>query len=179
MLIGQTGVGADWSAGGWTPACFAADFIIAVKTSEEPWGTAPFITDHLHRKLLQPSNERLHESELDQPPDTPQHTWHEHTHTHTNVTLTSGVETVLRKCCQWRWPLIDPLKLLRVARTKVPYRGSRTQTTVELEHVSQTGLLLTWHTKTNNYSETNISEQTNTKITLSRHLKSSSPCLVT
>lgn len=51
------------------PACFAAYLIITVTASVKSRRPAPFIAQHLHRVLLQPSYEIPHQPELNQPPE--------------------------------------------------------------------------------------------------------------
>lgn len=48
--------------------CFAADLIIAVAASIEAWRSTSFIANHFDWVLLQPTNQTLHQSELDQLP---------------------------------------------------------------------------------------------------------------
>lgn len=50
------------------PACFTADLIITMTTGVESRRPALFITDHLHRILLQPSDQLLYQPKLDQLP---------------------------------------------------------------------------------------------------------------
>lgn len=49
-------------------ACFTADLIVAMTTGVESGRPALFITDDLHRVLLEPSDELLYQPKLDQLP---------------------------------------------------------------------------------------------------------------
>lgn len=49
-------------------ACFAADLIITMTAGVQSRQPASLVTDHLNGILLQPSNQRSHQSKLDQPP---------------------------------------------------------------------------------------------------------------
>lgn len=48
------------------PACFTADLIVAMTAGVESRRSALFIADHLYWVLLQPSDELLYQTKLDQ-----------------------------------------------------------------------------------------------------------------
>lgn len=48
------------------PACFTADLIVAMTAGVKSRSSALFIADYLHRVLLQPSDELLYQTKLDQ-----------------------------------------------------------------------------------------------------------------
>lgn len=58
-------------------ARFAADLIITMAAGVQSRQPASLVTDHLNGILLQPSNQRSHQSKLDQPPGQKTHntTW--------------------------------------------------------------------------------------------------------
>lgn len=118
----------------------AADLVVAVAARVEPRRVAALVPGHLDGVFLEPPDEPLHQTELDEPPGGGRG--------ERDVMLSPQMSPPPPACCpsppasrprMGLRPLVHPLQLQGVAGDEVSHRRARAEATVQLENVTEAG----------------------------------------